>query len=365
MVGVMVVHRLSKDEARRIAVRAQLLDRPRPADLVDVVDRLTVLQIDPTAAIAPSADLVLWSRLGSTYDPTDLTKALEQDRTLVETVAYIRSPRDLAAVIGETRAGGFHPSTTAWFARNEPFRHDILALLESKGPLLSRDIPDTCVEPWPSSGWTNNRNVTKMLELLAFRGDVAISGRKGRQRFWDLPGRVYPTELTDLDHDSAVRYRNERRLEALGIARSSGPQIPGEAPYVGEAGEEAVVEGTPGTWRVHPAYVGLPFEGRTALLSPFDRLVHDRVRAEQLFDFDYVLEMYKPKDRRRWGYFALPVLHSDRLVGKLDATADRKAGTLAVNEIHQDVPFTEDMTAAVRAEIEDLAAWLGLEAVST
>jgi hypothetical protein len=88
----MVVHRLSKDEARRIAVRAQLLDRPRPTDLVDVVDRLTVLQIDPTAAIAPSADLVLWSRLGSTYDPADLTRALEHERTLVETVAYIRRP---------------------------------------------------------------------------------------------------------------------------------------------------------------------------------------------------------------------------------------------------------------------------------
>ncbi|MGH3478689.1 MAG: DNA glycosylase AlkZ-like family protein [Nocardioidaceae bacterium] len=356
----MVVHRLSKDEARRIAIHAQFLDAPRPSDLVDVVDRLTLLQIDPTAAIAPSADLVLWSRLGSTYDPTDLTKALEQDRTLVETVAFIRSPGDVPAVIAEIRNAEMHPFTAAWLKTNEPFRRDILALLEKKGPLLSRDIPDTSVEPWPSSGWTNNRNITKMLEILALRGHVAISGRKGRQRYWDLPDRVYPADLPTLDFDTAVRCRNERRLAALGIARSSGPQIPGETPYVGEAGEEAAVDGTPGTWRVHPAYVGLPFEGRTALLSPFDRLVHDRVRAEQLFGFEYILEMYKPKDKRRWGYFALPVLHCDRLVGKLDATADRKAGTLVVNEIHPDVRFTKDMTAAVRAEIEDLAAWLGL-----
>jgi uncharacterized protein YcaQ len=200
-----------------------------------------------------------------------------------------------------------------------------------------------------------------MLELLALRGDVAISGRKGRQRYWDLPERVYLADLPTLDLESAVRHRNERRLEALGIARSTGPQIPGEPPYVGDAGEEAVVEGTPGTWRVHPAYVGLPFEGRTALLSPFDRLIHDRVRAEQVFEFEYILEMYKPQEKRRWGYFALPVLHGDRLVGKLDATADRKAGTFAVNAIHEDVRFTKAMTAAVRAEIEDLAAWLGLE----
>jgi hypothetical protein len=361
----MVVHHLTRDEARRIAIHAQLLDAPRPTDLVDVVDRLTILQIDPTAAIAPSADLVLWSRLGSTYDPADLTKAIECDRTLVETVAYVRSPRDLPAVIAEVRDAAMHPTISAWLEANEPFRRDILALLEKGGPLLSRDIPDTSVEPWPSSGWTNNRNITRMLESLALRGHVAISGRKGRERYWDLPERVYPADLSTLDLEAAVRHRNERRLAALGIARSTGPQIPGESPYVGDAGDEAVVEGTPGTWRVHPAYVGRPFEGRTALLSPFDRLVHDRVRAEQLFDFEYILEMYKPKDKRRWGYFALPVLHGDRLVGKLDATADRKAGTLVVNAIHEDVPLTKAMTAAVHAEIEDLAAWLALEVNGT
>jgi uncharacterized protein YcaQ len=102
-------------------------------------------------------------------------------------------------------------------------------------------------------------------------------------------------------------------------------------------------------------------QGRTALLSPFDRLVHDRVRAEQLFDFTYVLEMYKPVEQRRWGYFALPVLHGDRLVGKLDATADRKAGRLVVHAVHEDVPFTGETAAAVQAEVVDLAAWLGLE----
>ena len=356
----MVAHRLNKEQARRIAIHAQLLDLPRPTDLVDVVDRLTILQIDATAAIAPSADLVLWSRLGSTYDPAELTMAIEKDRTLIETVAYIRSPRDLPAVIAEGRAQ-MHPSGAAWFEENEPFRRDILALLEKEGPLLSRDIPDTSIVPWPSSGWTNNRNVTKMLEILARHGHVAISGRKGRQRYWDLPQRVYPADLPTLDLNTAVRHRNKRRLAALGIARSTGQQIPGETPYVGDGGEEAIVEGTPGTWRVYPAYVGLPFEGRTALLSPFDRLIHDRVRTEQLFGFEYILEMYKPKDERRWGYFALPILHDDRLVGKLDATADRKAKTLVVNAIHQDVRFTKTMTAAVRAEIEDLAAWLGLK----
>ncbi len=357
----MVVHRLSLREARRIAIHAQLLDLPRPTDLVTVVDRLTFLQIDPTAAVAPSADLVLWSRLGRGYDPAELTAALERDRTLVETVAYVRPPRDLPAVLAEVREATMHPTRAEWLVANESFRLDILTLLASDGPLLSRDIPDTSVVPWPSSGWTNNRNITKMLELLALLGQVAISGRKGRQRFWDLPERVYSADLPILDLDAAVRHRNERRLAALGIARSGGTETPGESPFVGDAGEEAVVEGTPGTWRVHPAYVGLPFQGRTALLSPFDRLIHDRVRAEQLLGFEYVLEMYKPRDKRRWGYFALPVLHDDRLVGKLDVTADRKAGLLVVNAIHEDVPFTRAIAAGVRAEIDDLAAWLDLE----
>ena len=95
-----------------------------------------------------------------------------------------------------------------------------------------------------------------------------------------------------------------------------------------------------------------PFEGRTALLSPFDRLIHDRDRALELFDFEYVLEMYKPEAQRRWGYFALPVLHHDRLVGKVDATADRKSSTLRVHAIHQDVPFTRAIDRAVADELD-------------
>ena len=122
--------------------------------------------------------------------------------------------------------------------------------------------------------------------------------------------------------------------------------MPMEPIHVGDAGEPAVVEGVKGEWRVDPAALGEDFEGRTALLSPFDRLVHDRVRAEELFDFEYTLEMYKPAAKRRWGYFALPVLHDDRLVGKVDATADRKASVLRVNAIHEDVKFTRAITKA-------------------
>jgi uncharacterized protein len=357
------VHRLTKGQARRIAVRAQMLDADRPSDLLEVVQQLAFLQIDPTAAIAPSTDLVAWSRLGSAYDPAQLKQALEEDRTLFELDAMVRPMSDL----GLHLAGGAdfpnYDMSRAWFRDNDSFRRDILKLLRKSGPLISRDIPDTCVVPWASSGWTNTRNVTQMLEFLAIRGEIAIAGRVGRERIWDLPERVYPADIVVPSADEAERARNERRLASLGIAREKTRAMPMEPTHVGEAGEPAVVEGVKGEWRVDPVALDQDFEGRTALLSPFDRLVHDRVRAEELFDFEYTLEMYKPAAKRRWGYFALPILHGDRLVGKLDAKADHQASVLRVNAIHEDVKFTRAITEGVQAELEDLASWLGLGAV--
>jgi hypothetical protein len=356
------VHRLTKGQARRIAVRAQLLDAPRPTELLTVVQQLTLLQIDPTAAIAPSADLVAWSRLGSAYQPADLKQAVEQDRTLFEHNALVRPMGDLGLYLAGAADWPPWERTRAWLRDNDRFRRDIIDLLGSSGPMSSRDIPDTCVVPWASTGWTNNRNVTQMLECLMMRGEVAIAGRAGRERLWDVPERVYPADVVVPPVDEADRVKNERRLASLGIARRKQTAMPIEPVHVGDAGEPAVVEGVKGEWRVDPAALGDDFEGRTALLSPFDRLVYDRVRAQELFDFEYTLEMYKPAAKRRWGYFALPILHEDRLVGKVDAIADRKTSVLRVNAIHEDVRFTRTMTKAVHAELEDLASWLGLDA---
>jgi uncharacterized protein len=357
------VHRLTKAQARRIAVRAQLLDAPRPTELLPVVQQLTLLQIDPTAAVAPSADLVAWSRLGSAYQPAHLQQALEQDRTLFEHNALVRPMSDLGLVLAGARTARSHERTTTWIRDNDAFRRDVLKLLRRSGPLSSRDIPDTCVVPWASTGWTNNRNVTQMLEFLMMRGEVAIAGRVGRERLWDVPARVYPPDVVVPSVGEARRVRNERRLASLGIARQKTTAMPIEPVDVGEAGEPAVVEGTKGEWRVDPAALGEDFEGRTALLSPFDRLVYDRARAQELFDFEYTLEMYKPAAKRRWGYFALPILYGDRLVGKVDAIADRKASVLRVNAIHEDVKFTRALTKSVNAELEDLAAWLALDTI--
>ncbi len=359
----MTVPKLTLEEARRIAIRAQLLDADRPTDLVAMVQRLNLLQLDPTSVIAPNADLVSWTRMGDDYEPAQLTRALERDRTLYEhrgqptpfeaAIVMVRPTADLGLFRAEMAQPAKYASVADWLRDNAGFRKRVLALLKKSGPLPSRSIPDTAERPWESTGWTHNQNVTRMLEFLQSRGEVAVAGRIGRDRTWDVAARVFPdVEVVPLEQ--ARRIRNERWLRSQGIARPRA---------VGDAGIQVEVDGTVGEWRLDPEATADGFAGRTALLSPFDRLIHDRVRAIDLFDFEYTLEMYKPKEKRRWGYFALPVLHDDRLVGKVDAAADRKAGVLQVHAIHEDVRFTKPITTAVDKELAALAAWLGLDGV--
>ncbi|GID97812.1 DNA glycosylase AlkZ-like family protein [Amorphoplanes digitatis] len=358
----MTVHNLSRTDARRLAVRAQLLDARRPDGMFDAVRRLTLLQNDPAAPVAPSADLVLWSRLGSSYSPAQLRDAVDE-QALLELRGMIRPAEDLALYLAEMAEWPGRPplrdwqeGLREWVDVNNGCRIDVLSRLRADGPLTTRELPDTCVIPWRSSGWNDNRNITKMIDFLVQRGEVAAAGRRGADRLWDLAERVYPDEM--VPYEQALNIREQRRLRALGIAR---PQARPARGGPDDAGEPAVVEGVRGRWRVDPELLDAAFTGRTALLSPLDRLVYDRKRMAELFEFDYQLEMFKPVAERRWGYWALPILHGDRLIGKLDATADRKAGVLRVDAIHEDAPFTKAMTAAVRHEIEDLADWLRLD----
>jgi len=362
-------HRLSRADARRLAIRAQLLDAARPADLLDTVRRLTLLQADFTKHVALNADLVLWSRLGHGYERRHLADAIE-DRRLIELRGFLRPAEDLALYRAEmTRRptpgelDGWRESARRWVEANDRCRRDILQHLEDSGPATAREIPDTCALPWESTGWTNDKNVMRMLEFMERRGEVAVTDRLGRERMWDLAERVYPETSVVPEPEAAAR-RDQRRLHSLGIARATGQEWPIEPGTVGAAGEPAVVDGIKGVWRIDPELLdelGARFEGRTAILSPLDRLLFDRTRMEEIFEFDYQLEMYKPAAKRRWGYFALPILHGDRLVGKLDAESKPKAHTLLIHALHEDVPFTRGMRAAVGAEVDDLARLLGLD----
>jgi uncharacterized protein YcaQ len=335
---------------------------------MDMVRHLGFLQVDLTTVIAPSAELVCWTRLGPAYQVGDLDE-LVGDGALVELQGMLRPAEDIALFRADMdRWPGVPPlkewqeDTRDWVMANDGCRRDVLAHLRAEGPTPARAIEDTCEVPWRSTGWTNNKNVMKLLELMEARGEVAVAGREGKERVWDLAERIHPGD-GPVEHEEAHLELARRRLRALGLARPRALEAWHEPYDVRGVGVEAVVEGVRGRWRVDPDALDQAFEGRAALLSPLDRLVFDRKRMEELFEFDYQLEMYKPAAARQWGYWAMPVLWGDRLVGKLDATADRDAGVLVVDALHEDGDWTRAMREAVEAEVAALGAWLGLDVV--
>ena len=359
-------HELTSAQARRIAVRAQLLAADRPTDVLAVVRHLGFLQVDLTQVVAQHADLALWSRMGSAYEVEDLEE-LVGDGAVVELQGMLRPSEDLALFRadmegwpGEPPLAEWQEDVRDWVDANDACRREILALLRSEGPTAARDLPDSCEVPWRSTGWTNNKNVMKLLECMEARGEVAVATREGRERRWDLAERIHPGDPA-VPAEQAHRTLAERRLQALGIARPRALEAWHEPYDVRDVGEPARVEGVRGSWRVDPSLLDDGFEGRTAILSPLDRLVFDRKRMEELFAFAYQLEMYKPAAKRQWGYWAMPVLDGDELVGKVDATADRDAGVLAVDAVHEDGDWSARRRARVDAEIDALGEWLGLE----
>jgi hypothetical protein len=297
---------VSLAEARRIAIRAQALDGSAKS-VLDVVRRIGFLQIDPISTVAPPQYLVLWSRLGP-YDPAELDRLLWKDKKLFEWGAFIWPIEVLPLIRARMRR---RREKYAWERRgneflktNAAFRRYVLRELERRGPLLSRELEDRSVSHWGGSdGWYGSRNTSIMLDVLHGRGAVAIVGRRGGHRLWDLAERWYP-ETDSVPLAEADRELAERRWRALGVRYENGE------------------------WHVHPDAGDGPVSDRATLLSPFDRLIHDRERTEALFDFHYRLEMYVPKAKREYGYYVLPLLVGDQLVGRAEPHFDKKTGNL-------------------------------------
>ena len=359
-------HQLTPQDARRIAVRAQLLASARPTDLLETVRHLTLVQDDPTAAVAPSAELVLWSRLGSAYALGDVRDAVA-DGQLVEMSMMLRPAEDVALFTAEMAAWpGVGPLTDwevaleHWVEANDDCRRDILDKLYDEGPLPSGELPDLTLVPWRSSGWNDDRNVRMLLEVMVARGEVATAGREGRVRLWDLAERVYP-DLPPVPLDDALRIRRERRLRAPRHRPGEDDADAGRAQPRRRRRRGGRRRGGPRDVAGRP---GVPGPGLRRAGPPCSRRwtgwYIDRKRMGELFAFDYQLEMYKPAAKRRFGYWAMPVLVGDRLVGKLDATAERDRGVLRVDALHEDEPWDESVRDDVWAEVEALADFLDL-----
>jgi uncharacterized protein YcaQ len=324
------------EEARRIAVRAQLLDGSA-TDVLNTVRRLGFLQLDPIATVAPPQHLVLWSRLGPSYDRAELERLLWEERKLVEWNAFLYPTEDLPLLQAEMRrrSGTRAKNLSAYVNDHPAFRRYVLRELELRGPLLGREIETHRSKKFDDHRWWGTRQIGLMLQVLNMRGEVAVVGRRQNQRVWDLAERWYP-ETEKLTWKEAERRIDELRFRSLGV-RLKGGKL-----------------------EVHPEAADGPVPDRVTFLSPFDRLVHDRARAEHLWDFYYRLEMYVPQAKREYGYYVVPILHGDRIVGRIEPVHDRKLKTLRVNGT-----WWEKGAEPVPLEgtLDSLAGWLGAERI--
>lgn len=379
------VRTISLQTARRLAVSAQLLAGPRPpataAGILGVVKRLGRVQLDPTSVVARSHLLVLSSRLGA-YDPADLDLLLWERRDLFEYRAFIVPTDDYPFFRSRMRAFPAGDSKRSrdireWMSTNARLRRSILAQLRRHGPLRLRDFADRTVVGWQSSGWNDERNVGQMLDYLLAQGKVLVARRESGHRLWDLAERVLPA---DVRARPALRPLAADLLNAERGLRTRSAASPRELPWppgdrhprtlleelAGRGRAVRVsVEGLRGVRYLHADQVPLldrleagEWEPRTTLLSPFDTLINDRDRTAALFGFRFRLEIYVPRAKRQYGYFVMPILHGDRLVGRIDPEYDRKARRLRVNAIHWEPGAPRDARPAATKAIAELEEFL-------
>ncbi|MEU6999627.1 crosslink repair DNA glycosylase YcaQ family protein [Nonomuraea sp. NPDC046570] len=380
---------ISERDARRLAVSSQLLDGRRPEGLWQVLQRLRCLQLDPINVVARSHELVLWSRLGA-FDAGELDALRWDERRLFEYWAHAASIvltedyplHQLMMRRYPKTAGAYGNRLRDWLEVNERLRTHILDRLRDEGPLAAEAFEDVAVVPWESSGWSTGRSVERMLDILRFQGVVVVAGRHRRARVWDLTERFLPAlaAYEPLDEREVVARAAEHALRSLGVARPGDIEehfIRGRYPGLAEvlAGLEAEgrvhragIEGAPATerWYVHADLLPTlervtngQWEPRTTLLSPFDNLICHRARTERLWNFAFRTEMYVPKAKRQYGYYILPILHGDRLIGRIAPRLDRRTGVLTIEGMYAEPGVGEREASAVAAAVADLARFVG------
>ncbi|MGH2608857.1 MAG: winged helix-turn-helix domain-containing protein [Tepidiformaceae bacterium] len=379
---------LTSVHARRILLAAQGLasehpPEPGPADVLAAIRRMHALQIDTISVVARSPYLVLWSRIGD-YEPKLLDRLLNE-HAIFEHWSHAACFLDIADYPVYRRMMLDHrrrwiDRQDAWLDANQAFCDQLLAHIRDNGPVRSADFerPDG----QKGNGWWDWKQEKLALELLNTRGDLMIAGRHNFQRIYDLRERILP----EWDDSLAPPFEEARRSLIAAVVRSLGvarPEWVAENLHTLNLGhaknrkrlalEEFTelipveVEGWKSPGYIHPdnmplveqAATGtLPLHG-TTLLSPFDPVTWDRARARELFQFDYTIECYTPAPRRIYGYFTLPILHGDALVGRLDPKAHRKEGILEVKSIHLEpgATLTAELVDGLRDALHRLAAW--------
>ena len=377
---------LSASEARRLALRAQGFTDPVPPGRVDarhvrrVMGRVGLLQIDSVNVLVRSHYLPLFSRLGPyprelldrmAYERPELFEYWSHEQSLLPVDAHpLVRWRMARAAAGQTWGG------LATFARENPnYVEAIFDEVVERGPLPASALHDPGRRSGPWWGWGEGK---RALEWLHWTGRLAALRRPTFERIYDLPERVLPARvlaLPDVPEADARKALLEAAARSLGVATAADladyhrQRLSAVRPLLAELSEEGrLLPATVEAWEA-PAF--LHPEARlprrvdvAALVSPFDSLVWDRRRTERLFGFHLRLEIYTPAPKRRWGYYVLPFLLGDRLVGRVDLKADRRAGTLMVHAAHAEAGHRPAASAArLAGELASMASWLGLGSV--
>jgi uncharacterized protein YcaQ len=358
------------------------------------------VQLDPTNVVARNPYLVLWSRVG-TYDPAVLDALLKR-RELFETPSLIVPASDfdihgatMRTYRGATSPGGvtgpyrkgdntgggtWAPRVQGWLTKNAHMRRQVLARLRREGPLPLTAFEDRAIVSWTSGGWNDERNLTMLLAILQRRGEVVVAGRRRGQKLFAVADGWFdgkrPLAQSVLPHQAA-----QRALRVLQVATlrqllrqySYGRHVTQQALDVLERRGEIVrveIEDQKSTYYAladvakRLRAVRDDWQGRTTLLSPFDNLIIDRERTEALFDYHYRMEIYVPPAKRKLGYWAMPILLGDRIIGSVDPRLDRASSELIVNKIVLERDAPRSTSRAIRGAVSELADFVGAKRIS-
>ncbi|MBD3942374.1 YcaQ family DNA glycosylase [Microbacterium sp. NEAU-LLC] len=383
---------LSAAEARRVALAAQGFARPRPdvagtRQLNAALMRMATLQIDSVNVFARSHYMPLFARVGA-YDPRALDRLLFARRA-----PYVEYWAHVAAFIPAADWGLFRFRMDAlrdkygskpggWFDTNRDIVDWVRAELADRGPLRPAQIEHDA-KKGARGPWWDWDVVKHALEHLWLFGEVAIAGRRGFERRYALAGQVIPEEAlnADIAREDAVRELVSRAARAYGVStaadladywriadRKAVLAAVGDLVDAGEL-QPVTVEGWTSAGRPSPAWMHrdatVPRRiDAAAILTPFDPVVWFRDRAERLFDFEYRIEIYTPAPKRRYGYYSLPVLIGDDIVGRVDLKADRAASTLRVQSAWWEPSRPQEAATLLADQLRLAASWQGLEQIS-
>jgi uncharacterized protein len=379
---------LSAAEARRLALAAQgfadgrTTGEPNGWDLRRVLKRVGLLQIDSVNVLERAHYLPAFSRLGP-Y-PRDLLDRASQraPRRLFEYWGHEASllPVDLHPLLRwrMERAAGDAWGGMRRIQRDRPeLVARVLEQVAERGPVAASELAES--EPRRSGPWWDWSDAKRAVEWLFWSGQVSAARRRRFERLYDLPERVLPPAVLTASTPPVAEAQRELvrvAARALGVAaerdlrdyfRLPATDAKARVAELVESGEltPVAVEGWGRTRAYLAAGARIPraIDAR-ALVGPFDSLIWERSRVRRLFGFDYRLEIYVPKPKRRHGYYVLPFLLGDRLVARVDLKSDRGASVLRAQQVHLEDDAPAETVAELAAELETMAAWLGLDRVS-